>query len=1210
MNVLVNQEVTGGLTNASINESFNGYPMSVAILMLGIDTVAYMLLTLYFDAVLPGEWGTHENPCFCFVNPWRWFQRRQGHEDHEGEDLDGRDVHGEFEATTPHTKPSVEMRGMRKVFDTSAGRMVAVNNLTFNLYENQVFCLLGHNGAGKSTAMNMMTGMLEMDGGDCYFHGHSVKHDLAKVRREVGYCPQHNILWAELTCREHLHFYARLKGLDAEMREIAVNAVLKAVDLEDKAEKYSSELSGGQKRKLSVAIAFVGGSSVVFLDEPTAGMDVEARRHTWDLIKNMAVGRTIVLTTHYMEEADLLGHTIAIMSKGRLKCAGSSVFLKSRLGVGYNFTVTCEHGVRDTTHIVEAVHRFVPDAAVLSDAAGEISLRLPMAAVPQFPNLLRHFENNASQLGVRGHGISVTTLEEIFLKLGHDDEAEAAEAKAAEASHSAISVTEPSKESKELMFTPEVAACRPTWKGQFQALLVKRFHYAKRDTRTIVMQVVLPVVAILFAMLLTLIKFPDAPKLDIDPGLYSDTVTSAYGNCPANWNMYTVNDTVSINSNLVDDITFSNYLLKTSKAHARHRIGSYLCSDNAIATPATTFFTNTSIYAHAGPEAVWEVHTPFIQYGVGGRVQTRISSYPFPLSPRESGFFEGIRTLFIALFVMIPFTFVPSTFVSFVVKERETRSLQLQQASGLKFLIYWASNFIFDLSSFFITAVLVIVIFGIFNRTEYIGDAPKFFATLVLFMLYGTGGVGSSYIMSFAFDSHSTAQNIVMLVNFICGFMLVLLAYILSIIDSTKDAGEVLRYFFRVIPSYCLGEGILNLANNDFLAGYSVPKSTWSMDVVGWPMLYLAIEAPIFIAITMYLDSPLRRSQQQALSHSDVIEAPSEHEDDDVAIERQEIESGQRDATDVVVVKHLRKVYHGSSTLVAVKNLSFGIHRGEVFGFLGTNGAGKTTTISILCGEHMPSGGSGYIGGFDVVGQASEARQLIGYCPQFDATHDLLTIDEHLELYCGLHGIDGTLRAEVIERLVSLCGLTDHRSKESRNLSGGNRRKLSVAISLIGAPQVVFLDEPSAGMDPMARRGLFDVIEQVARRCAVVLTTHHLEEVEALSNRVGIMVKGEMRCIGPLGHLKSKFGTGFEMTVRVIKDEQVDACIAFIHGNMKKAVIQERRGTKLTVALPQSTKLSEVFQLVENNKMIIGITDYSVAQTSLESVFLHIADEK
>merc|ERR1719169_357155 len=139
-------------------------------------------------------------------------------------------------------------------------------------------------------------------------------------------------------------------------------------------------------------------------------------------------------------------------------------------------------------------------------------------------------------------------------------------------------------------------------------------------------------------------------------------------------------------------------------------------------------------------------------------------------------------------------------------------------------MIYWVANYIFDSVSFMFTALLIITVFAIFGRDEYIGDGTLFIGTLLLFVIFGAASVSSSYIMSFGFESHSTAQNIVMLVNFICGFMLVLLAYILSIIDSTKSAGKALRYFFRVIPSYCLGEGILNLANNDFLAGYSVPK--------------------------------------------------------------------------------------------------------------------------------------------------------------------------------------------------------------------------------------------------------------------------------------------------------------------------------------------------------------------------------------------------
>jgi len=222
-----------------------------------------------------------------------------------------------------------------------------------------------------------------------------------------------------------------------------------------------------------------------------------------------------------------------------------------------------------------------------------------------------------------------------------------------------------------------------------------------------------------------------------------------------------------------------------------------------------------------------------------------------------------------------------------------------------------------------------------------------------------------------------------------------------------------------------------------------------------------------------------------------------------------------------------------------------------------------------------------------------------------------LTVEEHLSLYAGLHGLEGDLKTRVIERLISVCGLSEHRVKESRSLSGGNKRKLSVGISLIGAPHVVFLDEPSAGMDPMARRGLWDVIQQVAMHCCVVLTTHHLEEVEALATRMGIMVGGELRCIGPLQHLKSKFGSGFEMTIRVRREEQVTAMQMFLTGNIPQCRIQETRGTKLTVALPPTTRLSAVFQTVEANKLALGISDYSISQTSLETVFLRIsADAK
>ncbi|KEG07296.1 putative ATP-binding cassette transporter ABCA1 [Trypanosoma grayi] len=283
---------------------------------------------------------------------------------------------------------------------------------------------------------------------------------------------------------------------------------------------------------------------------------------------------------------------------------------------------------------------------------------------------------------------------------------------------------------------------------------------------------------------------------------------------------------------------------------------------------------------------------------------------------------------------------------------------------------------------------------------------------------------------------------------------------------------------------------------------------------------------------------------------------------------------------------------------------------GEVFGFLGTNGAGKTTTISILCQEFLPTSGSAAICGYDVVEEGKEALQCIGYCPQFDATLDLLTVEEHLRLYCGIHGIVEDMHESVVEALLQLCDVAKYRKTLAHELSGGNRRKLSVAISLVGGPRVVLLDEPSAGMDPVARRGLWTTIQKAASYCSVVLTTHNLEEVEALADTVAIMVDGSLRCIGDKVHLKNKYGSGYEMHIRIARAEAGEAIERFVNDVFPGATLNEFRGHRFVYALPRDTALSDAFRILQMNKEALGITDYSVSQTSIEQVFLRVSGEE
>ena len=188
--------------------------------------------------------------------------------------------------------------------------------LTFVSRRGQIYVLLGHNGAGKTTTISMLTGLITPTSGSMNIFGRDVSTQLSEVRSDLGVCPQHNVLWPELTVYEHLRIFADIKGVPIEKRHNEIMKAIADVGLTEKVNVQTERLSGGQKRKLSVCIALVGGSRVIFLDEPTSGMDPYSRRSTWQILQNAREGRVMVLTTHFMDEADILGDRICIMADG------------------------------------------------------------------------------------------------------------------------------------------------------------------------------------------------------------------------------------------------------------------------------------------------------------------------------------------------------------------------------------------------------------------------------------------------------------------------------------------------------------------------------------------------------------------------------------------------------------------------------------------------------------------------------------------------------------------------------------------------------------------------------------------------------------------------------------------------------------------------------------------------------------------------------
>ncbi len=213
------------------------------------------------------------------------------------------------------------------------GNIVAVDGLDLEIKKGEIFALLGPNGAGKTTTIRMLTMLTRPTGGRALINGYDVMRDLDRVKKEIGVVPQHMNLDQELTARENLELHGRLHRLPAPERRRRIEELLNYVELQDRAGELVSRFSGGMKRRLMIARALMHSPQILFLDEPTVGLDPQTRRKIWDLIRRMnSEGLTVLLTTHYIEEAEVLCHRVGIMDKGRLIALGTPGQLKQRVG--------------------------------------------------------------------------------------------------------------------------------------------------------------------------------------------------------------------------------------------------------------------------------------------------------------------------------------------------------------------------------------------------------------------------------------------------------------------------------------------------------------------------------------------------------------------------------------------------------------------------------------------------------------------------------------------------------------------------------------------------------------------------------------------------------------------------------------------------------------------------------------------------------------
>uniref|UniRef100_A0A8C7V435 ABC transporter domain-containing protein n=1 Tax=Oncorhynchus mykiss TaxID=8022 RepID=A0A8C7V435_ONCMY len=1129
------------------------HPLYAPLLMLVLDCILYLLLAVYLDQVLPGEFGMRRSLVY-FMKPSYWSKRSKRYVEvssvYETEVNGAPGVNESVEPVSPEFrgKEAIRINNIRKVYKEKDSIVEALRGLTFDIYEGQITALLGHSGAGKSTLMNILCGICPPTDGHASIYGSPVAEiaEGVEMRQLVGICPQFNIIFDVLTVEEHLRIFAAIKGILPSDIDNEVSKVLKDLDLEKIMDAQAKNLSGGQKRKLSVGIAILGDPKILLLDEPTAGMDPCSRHQVWSLLKSRRAGRVTVLSTHYMDEADILADRKAVISQGQLKCVGSSLYLKTKCGVGYHLRMSIG-GRCEVDGVTSLVKHHVPKAQLSRQQEAELTFTLPFESMDTFSGLFSELDCRPD-LGIINYGVSMTTLEDVFLRLEAEAEVDQADysvfnQEQVEDEGDASSLDD--TDQRLLTFSdskPEAVQGHALWRQQFSTVAWLHMLNMQRERKA----------------------FKHTQK---NCGLFlcagsdiSDFIR----------NLESQDIKVEMMKN-------TDYMSCAPHSAAINVTGSNKGFRYSVAFNSTT--------VHSLPMTV-NVLSNAILRGLNGTQHIHTWTKPFDYQIPDATSYALVYIEAIILGMLA--AGMPAYFAMDHTRDREIKCRSTLRISGLVPSAYWCGQ----------AAV----------------DIPFYYLILTTM---------TSILFSFHTANLLTSSNVTVCV---VSASIVQLSFVNDNPGLTRILHNTLCFFNPLYPLM----GCLNsITKATFL------PSLYEEDFL-WKNLLIAVLSPYLQCILLlfmlrwleirYGGRTMKNDQFCRISSNTkakVERNPEEgiNEDEDVQMEKARVKEALtcQCCEEVCVLSAFYSHLDLCGRLVPSLKGDLPCFDGEVLGLLGPNGAGKSTIMHMLSGDTVPTAGQVLMGDYSTEFRpVDNPLEHIGYCPQVSPLWPRITLEEHLEIYAAIKGLRGQDVPGIITRVVNALELKGHLHKQAKNLSAGIKRKLCFALSMLGNPQIVLLDEPSTGMDPKSKQRMWRAIRAAFknRQRGAILTTHYMEEAEAVCDRVAIMVSGQLRCIGSIQHLKGKYGRGYSLELKLREELTGLQQVALLHKEIRRifphAARQESFATLMVYKIPMEDvkSLAKSFSQLESAKQAFNFEEYNFSQSTLEQVFMEFAKEQ
>ena len=1075
----------------------------------------------------------------------------------------------------------------------------AVNNFNGSLFPSEIFCLLGHNGAGKTTLIKIISGMEKPDSGDIILFGNSILKNKKFLYKNIGVCDQENNFFDYLTVYEHLKFFSEIKQNVYFLNQNGINEIktlIQKLGLEEKKNSLSKTLSGGQKRKLCIAMALAGNSKLVLLDEPTSGMDVLAKRELWNFFKSYKNDKIIILTTHSLEEAEYLGDRIGIMLDGKYVCSGTGSYLKNKYPCGYNINFLMANNYMNRNELLEDLKE-IDDSAVIKVASKNIlSINFMSMLKKNIDLIFDKIEKNnfKEKYGIVNYTISSTSLEDVFLKLNND-----------EMSKIMFNTNKFLKKDNELMSTSANNSSnviivdsnnnnnnnRNEVNNINNSCGIKKFCSElkgglKRNLIPIWRNKCNFFMEVLSASLTIIIYLLGINSIFWRGDKNGNNLMKLYDGLPIYFSSNFDNSDKKQFFNIYDndneilkkypfikikkidypkDIKeinidkMSDYFYKISKYKNERNFLVVQKNEKNNLEIYVLYQTTSRDYFPASLNYILSIL--FQQkYKIKTYFINTVNTISLGSKPDKLKDFEDFTLIFYSIIMLWnSFVSLSGYMINTPLKERIKNIKHLLKLSGASMFTYWLSLLIVDIIKYIIFIITVLPLLAHYDKIHLYNTIMLLPFLLALNMFV--------YMFSFIVDSEIHSQKFFLLSVYILSFGLPILSiiknegniiYIMSDDKFVYTLNDIFPFssfliaMFRLFYNSSIKKIGFIFGNKQL--GFIIYNHSilFLFQFIFYLFLLYLFEIRFFERVYICISNLLcfRRIYSNEINYNNNMNNTNNINSDSLSNNLySRLDTIQRDNNNITTkIKNLYKTYFvcRGKNVRAVNNLNLNLEKNEHFGLVGFNGSGKTTTFKSITREIFFDRGTIELFGYNVSKSKdfSKLTNIIGYCPQENALFDYLTVEEVLNYFRQLKINQITESDDLdnndINKIYDKFGLSKYRNKMTTNLSGGNKRKLNFAIALMNNPKIILLDEPSTGVDPESRRLMWINLLSLQREYNMILSTHSMEEAEVLSDRVGWMKEGSFAVEGIPEELKIKFSSGYYLFIKFISMKELN----------------------------------------------------------------------